>query len=223
MSQAPSKSKLSKQDQKSEIARAKLCEAMVSALDQFGYAEASIARVQAIAGLSRGALTHHFATKTLLIEATVDHLFSGAVRGARKLHVAMRKHIEAEDQAEDWTDFFKQYCRATWFRVMKTREGRALIEVLVAARTDAELRTQLEDRFIEWDEAMSQGVAEIFESPRGDADLRLVWGICRTFFRGLVLHERFLRDPELLPDFVERFAEILAPHLRPKGASSSEA
>ena len=201
---------------KSEAARRRLCVAMVEALDRHGYAEASIARVQELSGMSRGALTHHFASKTLLIEATVDHLFEGAVGGAAKLHASVKARLSTKGREADWPAFFKAYCHASWSRILETMEGRALIEILVATRTDGELRDLLEPRLQRWDAAISDGVAQIFVSERGDADLRLVWGICRTFFRGLMLHERFLEDRGQLPEFVERFAEMVAPHLQPR-------
>ena len=48
-------------------------------------------------------------------------------------------------------------------------------------------------------------------NPKDDA--ALVWAICRTFLRGLVIHERFVDDPRALTPMVERFADIVAPHL----------
>ena len=65
---------------KAEAARARIIAAMIRRLDAAGYAGASIGQVQEDAGVSRGALTHHFPTKQALTAATARRLLDAALR-----------------------------------------------------------------------------------------------------------------------------------------------
>ena len=69
---------------KAEAARARIIAAMIRRLDAAGYAGASIGQVQVDAGVSRGALTHHFPTKQALTAATARRLLDAALRPHRR-------------------------------------------------------------------------------------------------------------------------------------------
>ena len=60
--------------------RGKILDAVISSLDEVGYSECSINRVQTQAGVSRGALTHHFPSKEEMMVKTLEHLLE-PVRG----------------------------------------------------------------------------------------------------------------------------------------------
>ena len=68
------KPEMSVKERQAAAARATLVEATISCLDKFGYAATSINRIQEAAGVSRGALTHHFPNKEDLMVATLDRL-----------------------------------------------------------------------------------------------------------------------------------------------------
>ncbi|WP_241525617.1 TetR/AcrR family transcriptional regulator [Pseudophaeobacter leonis] len=72
--------------------RGRILDAVITSLDEVGYSECSINRVQTLAGVSRGALTHHFPNKEEIMVQTLEHLLA-PVRGpsapgdeARLLH-----------------------------------------------------------------------------------------------------------------------------------------
>ncbi|SET37615.1 TetR/AcrR family transcriptional regulator [Oceanicella actignis] len=178
-------------------ARARILSAVVACLDELGYADTSIAKVQARAGVSRGALTHHFPSKEDLMAAAAERLLDAALEPARR-----RDPRPAREQIID-----------AWRRIVNTPEGRAFVEILVAARTDAALGARILPRLAAWEARVGAAVAQIFRTPEGDA--ARVWAICRTFLRGLVIHERFVADPAELNAMVARFADIVAPHLQP--------
>jgi AcrR family transcriptional regulator len=62
----------------------KIFKAVVFCLDHFGYYETSINKVLQYAGVSRGALTHHFNTKEAMIVETLERILD-PVRGKRTL------------------------------------------------------------------------------------------------------------------------------------------
>ena len=66
------------QAERSEEMRARVLDAAVSELAAKGYAGLRTAEVVAAAGVSRGALTHHFPSKDALVVAVVEHVFKKA-------------------------------------------------------------------------------------------------------------------------------------------------
>ncbi|MEM7523578.1 MAG: TetR/AcrR family transcriptional regulator, partial [Pseudomonadota bacterium] len=168
-------------DAKAEETRRRICAAVVACLDDSGYAETSIGRVQARAGVSRGALTHHFPTKQALMAETAMRLLAVAVSPLRNRGTAP----------------VDQLLTSTWKTIVNTAEGRAFVEILVACRTDSALDAVVAEALRQWDEDVSQAVERAYRG-EADGDAALLWSICRAFIRGLLIHERFVRDPERL-------------------------
>jgi AcrR family transcriptional regulator len=185
---------------KAETARARIIAAMVRRLDAAGYAGASIGQVQADAGVSRGALTHHFPTKQALTAATARSLLDAALRT-----------VEGRAEAAPTAALLVH----SWTRVMHTPEGRALLEILMACRTDPALHTALMPDLRDWDARVAAAVEARYRGA-DDGDAALLWSICRSFLRGLMLHERYAEGPDPLTRMIERFAGIMAAHLHPR-------
>lgn len=80
-----SKNSTRTQAQRSETTRQLLLEAAIKVLIEKGYAGFRTADVALAAGISRGALTHHFPTKDELVLAALEHVFRKAAdQGKRK-------------------------------------------------------------------------------------------------------------------------------------------
>lgn len=58
--------------------RAQVVAAAIEAIAELGYADASLARIAARAGTSKGVVTYHFANKEDLVRAVVDEVFAQA-------------------------------------------------------------------------------------------------------------------------------------------------
>ena len=81
---APSPSRPSRtQQERREDTRARLLAATIECLVEHGYAGTTTQRVQDRAGLSRGALLHHFATKEVLLVAAVSHVADAQIAAVR--------------------------------------------------------------------------------------------------------------------------------------------
>ena len=63
-----------RQAERSEQTRARILDATLDCLAQYGYAGTGVAQVIAQAGVSRGAWSHHFASMNALIVAAAEHL-----------------------------------------------------------------------------------------------------------------------------------------------------
>jgi len=185
--------------QQAEKARRHICRSVIACLDERGYSETSLGRVQKRAGISRGALTHHFPTRVDMMVATVEQIlepvrFSGKRRGrAFPQEATIRLHL-----VRLWTD------------TVNTVEGRALFEILVAARTDVELQVRIAPALRAYDEEVGEGLAVLYRSRgRGEEDVRQLWTICRIFLRGLHVQERFGGGQAETVALMERFAELI--------------
>jgi AcrR family transcriptional regulator len=70
--------------EKGRATRDRLVEAGRGAFGAHGYDAASIADILDAAGVAKGALYHHFATKAALFDAVLDRVGAGARRGRRR-------------------------------------------------------------------------------------------------------------------------------------------
>ncbi|MCE8511960.1 TetR/AcrR family transcriptional regulator [Ruegeria pomeroyi] len=199
------------QDRRSRSTQAKVIRATIACLDRLGYAETTFARIQERAGVSRGAITHHFPTRQALVAATAMELL------ARALDPVERRAAQAASP-EPVRDLITR----AWGQVVNAAGGRAMVEILVACRTDAELYRLLETRLHDWDRQSRASVARAYigADPAPD-DAELLWSMTRNFLRGLVLHERFVTDPAYLARMVERFAGMMESQLTPLPAKDA--
>jgi len=109
-----------------------------------------------------------------------------------------------------------------WGQVVNAAGGRAMVEILVACRTDAELYRLLETRLHDWDHQSRASVARAYVGADQAADdAELLWSMTRNFLRGLVLHERFVTDPAYLARMVDRFAGMMESQLTPLTAKDA--
>ncbi len=186
---------------KAEEMKRRICAAVVACLDEGGYADTSIGRVQDRAGISRGALTHHFPTKQALMAETATRLLCNATRPLRKTGP---QPIAA-------------LLNASWQTIVNTAEGRAFLEILVACRTDSALNDVLAAELARWDAEVGADMTAAYKGSGAEADdAALLWAIARAFIRGLLIHERFVADKAVLTRMMTRFADILALHLTPR-------
>jgi AcrR family transcriptional regulator len=178
-----------------------ILDATIRCLEEFGYAETSTSRITDVAGISRGALTHHFATKEDLIVETTNKILRPTV-GQRRLGAA--------DEAAMRNDL-----RRTWDIFVNRPHGRALVEILVASRTDGALRTRIKDNLIDWNARIEASLLEDYESTKGDdEEVRRIWTIARIFFRGLITHDAFVKRQGEHDELVETFIDLIAPLLK---------
>lgn len=113
--------------------RAALLEACVDCLLEYGYAGLTTAAVVARAGVSRGAQAHHFSTKAELVVAALRHVTDQL--GAELVLEPLSPDLSV-GQAQ------LELLEHLW-SLHTARPYPALMELWLAARTDAELRAEL--------------------------------------------------------------------------------
>lgn len=117
------------QERKSVEMRTLILEAAIDCLVEGGYAGLSIQGVTRQAGISRGAMHHHFETKMQLVAALVEYTF---YRRMQHFLADLYAHTSKGGDA------VRSGAEMHW-RSVQTREYAAYLALLVAARTDAEL------------------------------------------------------------------------------------
>jgi AcrR family transcriptional regulator len=155
--------------------RLALVQATVDCLVELGYARTTTQEVQSRAGVSRGALTHHFTTKADLMLAAVDHLyeeFSASVREA------------AAGLPDDPAARARLGVELIWERF----DGPlfvAAMELWTAARTDPELRAALLPHERRLGQQLRGLTAEVFGADVGGHPMsEAVYQVLLTSMRG---------------------------------------
>ncbi|MCG6858433.1 MAG: hypothetical protein LJE67_10235 [Salaquimonas sp.] len=106
-----------------------------------------------------------------------------------------------------------------WEKMVDTREERALLEILVASRTDEVFRQRIADKFALWNDAINETLIANYGFTGVDNQaLEEIWTICRVFLRGLNTQSQFDPDDGMRKALVRRFARAFAAPMRqPQG------
>jgi len=166
------------QQQRREDTRARLLAATIDCLVEHGYAGTTTQRVQDRAGLSRGALLHHFATKADLLVAAVSHVADAQIAQVRAEAAAAPGAGEVE----------------LLHHVMSGPLFLAGLELWQAARTEPALRAALLPAERRVGAAIRALVDEILPRPMDD---RLGIDGLLALYRGLALTSVLRPDAEL--------------------------
>jgi AcrR family transcriptional regulator len=144
--------------ERSAATRKKLLDATIESLFEVGYFQTSTVAVTERAGVSRGAMLHHFPSKADLIMAASEHI------------VELRREIHADRLGRFATERekFLHLIDVLW-EAFQTPSGIARIEIMMGARSDPEigprfreLNDELEERHkqIIWDRAQKIGIRD---------------------------------------------------------------
>jgi AcrR family transcriptional regulator len=196
------------QELKSTRMRERICRAVTECLVRDGYAATSIGRVASHAGVSKGALQHHFPTREDMMAATAEWLLGNATF----LHLRNTRGPKAERSTE-------RELMHTWEKGANTDEFRALLEILVKMRTDAKLRSRLRRKLRDWQEQAAQLTREGYEAASGDdEDVEVLMAMNACLIRGLVIQQQYTNDPEFISRVMRRWIGLVSPLLRPRSA-----
>ncbi len=201
---------LTRREQQVRETKDALCAATIRCLDTYGYARTSTSRITQEAGVSRGALTHHFPTKEDLIVETTNKILRPVANLPKK--PAPNTNLPADEYE---LSIIKSELHRVWKQVANTAEARALLEILIAFRTDAKLRQRIKPDLVRWNARMQQSIILNYTSANGDDErLDRIWQIARVFYRGLITHDAFVEDPAELGEIVDEFVNMLAPMMQ---------
>src|SRR5262245_34395128 len=191
------------QQTKSENTRATILDAAIECLHDVGYARTTTEQVASRAGVSRGAMLHHFPSRFDLIAAAVEHL------NAKRLALFEREEMRIQRNAKHTR--ISEGIDSYW-RQLNTKLFVVFHELQVAARTDSALRKILLPAISEFDARWLEVVERVF--PDLSQSKNFVLGNYLTLFLLEGMAGNYLRDPGrwtavILDDLKERLATEL--------------
>ncbi|WP_236672284.1 TetR/AcrR family transcriptional regulator [Croceicoccus sp. YJ47] len=161
------------QSRKSAATRARLVDAVIRCIVTFGYSNITTPRIAQEAGLSRGAMLHHFENGTALIKTAIAELHEKRMRAFRR----------ASDRGHDPADLVQAY----WRQVQKPGFI-AFHELALAARTDDELAGILHPLQIEFRERFHREAMEMFPEWGSDpARFAEAMALSQTMIEGMAI------------------------------------
>ena len=197
------------QEERSASTRAKLLDATVDCLHELGYAQTTTTEIANRAGVSRGAQLHHFPTKAELVTTAVEHLFE---RRHREFVEAFAKVPPSADRVKAAVDLLWSMVSGPTFY--------AWLELVVAARTDPELRrsvSAMAERFLQ---IIRETFLKLF--PEGGGPY---FDVAPTFaiglMEGLALEQMLLKDDERVARTLEMI-KLLGLLMIPQPRSAQE-
>jgi len=202
-----------KQVDRTREARQRLRDAAVAVLLERGYASLTTKEVASRAGVSNGALMHHYASKMeLVIDATADIYEAAIERGQRiaRTPAAHREPVEG----------FIKDCMSVYFEWPFI----AAVEVLVVARTDPELMRQIEpvmQRYRSLTNHLWLGVLKDLGVPSDKAEL--VLNLTLNVVRGMAVNSLWQKDVARYKRELSQWADIARAIIQPAACTNISA
>ena len=171
--------------------RERLLDATVECLGEHGYAHTTTQRIQDAAGLSRGALLHHFGSKTELLVAAVHH-----IADIRRAAIA-----ETLEDLPEGPDGLRPMVAAVR-EAMTGPPFQAALELWSASRTDEQLREAL----LPAERRLGAALRELFHRHSGIDDARseaVAFESLMALVRGLELTRNMRSTSDVADQVVE--------------------
>lgn len=193
------------QAQKSAMTRDRILDAAIDCFINLGYTNVTTAKVADFAGVSRGAMLHHFPSKTELIQAAVEYLHDKLLEDYTTRVSQIPATLEGKERRRGGLDAYWEHLTGDLFV--------AYHELCVAGRTDPELKDILEQSITKFEEHVRVSNSEMFSgwSDRGDLFL-LAMDVTKFMMEGMAVGQlvtnRDERVGRLLDYLSDRLEEI---------------
>jgi len=172
---------------KGERTRDLLVEAAIQCIGRFGYTAATTELIARHAGLTRGPLQYYFTDRTGLIYEAFLRLQRGIIQ----------RYIDASRDSDTPIQFVDALLDVT-YQVCRSEAHYALLEIIVASRSDPALAARLEPQLVQinrqFDARWTQRLAELDATPQQIATARY---LAIALNRGLAINSLTFKDPEL--------------------------
>jgi len=182
--------------ERSARTRKTLLKATLASLAENGYKGTSTTDVVRRAGLSRGALAHHFPSKAQLVAEAAAYLINKRIESTSQV---LRKIDPDKMSIETWV-------RTQWEAYEKWFP--ANIEFMVAARTDSDLRARFSQAINVYSEKAKKIQVNSGPDLSASPDPVLTNYVMGCFIRGLCL-ERIVNPGPLVDDIFGEFIRII--------------
>jgi AcrR family transcriptional regulator len=197
------------QQRKSVQTRVTILEAAIECLRRHGYGRTTTQLIAEIAGISRGAMLHHYATKQDLMASVIDYT----------MYKRMVVFLDGARALKDADRIIGMAGIEVFWESLLTAEFSAYLELAIAARTDPELAEVFLPKARRYDRTELAEVIRAFPEWAEHFDAyALAMDYCHTTMQGLLINRDIWReeDQATLRRFVGKtVAMILSGDLSP--------
>lgn len=191
------------QAQKSAGTRNAILESAIACIVEYGYRGTTTTAISRKAGLSRGAMLHHFPAKVDIIRAAVEHLHKKRLKAFRR--AMSRAAAPTDDRVTLGVDAFFDHVRHPMFV--------AFFELSVAARTDPELAGILRPMQEAFETEWYSTAKDVFPEWQGrDEQFDIALDLSRYVMEGLAVssltHRGSERDKRILKYLADKLHEL---------------
>ena len=165
--------------ERSATTRAAVLDATIEQLAEYGYGRTTTVEVAGRAGVSRGALVHHFSTRADLVLAALEYLCE---RRLEELEVGIARLSDTEDRLSAFVDLMWSTFEGPLFT--------AQLELWMAARADPELY----ERLYPLERGFGKRLSELCNQAVGDG-VGPLYEMTKHLMRGMAV-ERLLKSDE---------------------------
>jgi AcrR family transcriptional regulator len=180
-------------EERSAHTRARILDATIDCLAELGYARTTTTEIADRAGVSRGAQLHHYPTKAELVTAAMAHLFDERDREFRDRIASIPPGPHRASRAIDllWS-------------IASGRTFYAWLELVVAARTDDELRRAMQRLSERTAQNIQRTFRELFPARRRpDPVYALAPYFAFALMHGVALEQVVLEDDRRWREVIE--------------------
>ncbi|OKL45580.1 TetR/AcrR family transcriptional regulator [Pseudovibrio exalbescens] len=188
------------QAQKSDRMKRDIVLAAIKCLHEKGYHSASIKKIAEASSFSQGALQHHFKTKEDLMVFVTERVLDKSLRLTQQwISENTGTALKISELMKDW-----------WENQMHSPEFIAMMEILVAARTEESLRKRIApsiDAYADKTEAVITEYLQLCNTNIVSIDLILT--ASRSMMSGFVMLDAMFRTDEEIQTYIHQWAAML--------------
>lgn len=208
-SSRPPKAERRSQEVRSREARARLLAATIDVLIKRGYSGFSTKEVAKVAGLSNGAIVHHYATKAELVVAATAAVYEEALKRGQQAASsadAIKKPIET----------FIADCLSVYF----DWPFLTALEIIVVARTDDDLMARILPVMENYRRQDNEVWLEVFrKAGLPAADARIVLNLSLNLTRGMAVNRIWQKDEKHYRTYIKEWIKIIGDRFPLSGKS----
>lgn len=169
------------QAEKSAMTRGAILDAAIQCFIELGYANTTTALIANYANVSRGAMMHHFPSRMSVIRAVVEYLHDLRLKEYRELMVDIDDPNEVVNK-----QVIQRSVEAAW-RYVNLPSFVAYQELLMASRTDAELRQVVEPVEKDFEKQFLETVRVVFPHWEKISGLEVAHDLVQFLLKGMSL------------------------------------
>lgn len=199
--------------ERSRATRAHLIATTIDVLGRHSYHGATVFEVAKAAGLTHGALQHHFGSKAALMMAvTAEILRSGDATGVRW----PSPQLPLTERAE-------RFVQALWRRLYEPPRFLAAWSIYFGGAAEPEVRATVAAQRAELSETLHKRFAEVFPELAGAADLGARVDLVLSALRGMAVARLFGPAPRETAAQLRVLAALIAAQVQPAPARPAPA